>query len=187
MSQTGVHGRRMLCRPRALGAATVRSVPGPLHTSPSAPSLADVLADPAVLEGLTEHALLAMRRQVHTLFADLEHAVTVRLLAGPHGADFSDLGVLTIGGLAKLWGMKDAKIRELCRTGRIPARKLGTKEWVVPIEALREWAQQTIADRTGPRHNAVDHVGLQVVVSPVRPHRVELRRPARHTAAQRDV
>ena len=72
--------------------------------------------------------------------------------------------------------MPVAKIRELCRTGRIPAKKLGNKEWVVPVAALREWARQGIVDEVGLRHN-VDHVGQRGTVAQVRPHTVEVRRP----------
>jgi hypothetical protein len=49
------------------------------------------------------------------------------------------LDVLTTKRLAKLWGMPEGKIRELCRQGKIPARKLGSKEWIVATAALRDW------------------------------------------------
>lgn len=94
----------------------------PVGAQPAA-NLTDIVANPAVLDCLPAAALIAIRRQAYGLVADLERAVTERLLAGP-GA-LSELGVLTTGRLANLWGMKDAKIREICRTGQIPAPEAG--------------------------------------------------------------
>lgn len=135
-----------------------------------------VLAELPALEHLPVDALLALRRQLRVLAADIEREVTARLVAQFRGDGATGIGVLTTARLAELWEMPAAKIRELCRTGRIPARKLGDKEWVVPVDALREWAKQGIVDVAAPRHNPghADHRGA---VARPRPHAVEIRRP----------
>jgi len=155
------------------------SKPVPFSGSPVAvPTLAELQADPSALDCLPLDALVTLRRQLRVLAADLEKEVTARLLAGFQGdAGLDAVAVLTPARLAKLWSMPVAKIRELCRTGRIPARKLGNKEWMVPIAALRGWAQPGIVEGPGPRHNA-DHVGHRGAAVQVRPHTVQVRRPA---------
>ena len=136
-----------------------------------------VLAELPALDHLPVDALLALRRQLRMLAADIEREVTARLLAQFSGDGATDIGVLTTARLAELWEMPAAKIRDLCRTGRIPARKLGPKEWAVPVAALRKWAQQGIVEGVDPRHNP-DHAGHRGAASRVRPYTVELRRPA---------
>jgi hypothetical protein len=144
------------------------------------PTLVELQVDPSALDRLPLDALVALQRQLRVLAADLEKEITARLLAGFQGAGgLGGVAVLTPARLAALWSMPAAKIRELCRTGRIPAKKLGTKEWVVPVAALREWVRQGIVDEAGPRHNA-DHVGQRGSAAPVRPHTVEVRRAAPH-------
>lgn len=141
-------------------------------------TLAELQADPSALDRLPLGVLLALRRQLRVLAADLEQEVTARLLDGFQGDGGLDaVAVLTPARLAELWSMPTAKIRELCRTGRIPARKLGNKEWVVPVAALREWARQGIAHEAGPRNNA-DYVGHRRAAVQVRPHTIQVRRPA---------
>jgi hypothetical protein len=149
-----------------------------LHAGPmAAPTLAELQVDPSLLNALPVDALVALGFEVRMLAAEIERSVTTRLLAGPGRDAYSgDVGVLTTGRLATLWGMKNAKIRELCRAGRIPARKLGTKEWVVPLEGLREWARQALVDGPGARHNA-DHVSPRSGAGRGRRHAVEVRRP----------
>jgi hypothetical protein len=147
-----------------------RFPPGPV----AVPTLAELQADPSALARLPLDALVALRRQLRVLAADMDEEVTARLLAGFQGdCGLDAVAVLTPARLGELWSMPAAKIRELCRTGRIPARKLGSKEWVVPVAALREWARQGIVDRAGPRHNT-DHVAPKVLVPP---HTVQVRRP----------
>lgn len=141
------------------------------------PTLVELQADPSALERLPLDALVALRRQLSMLAADVEQEVTARLVAGSDGdGGLGAVAVLTPARLAELWSMPATKIRELCRTGRIPAKKLGSKEWVVPIAALREWAQQGIVDAAGLRHNG-DHVRHRGAAVQVRPHTVQLRRP----------
>jgi hypothetical protein len=102
------------------------------------PTLAELQADLSAPDRLPLDALVALRRQLRVLAADLEQEVTARLLAGLQGDGGLDaVAVLTPARLAELWSMPAAKIRDLCRSGRIPARKLGNKEWVVPVAALR--------------------------------------------------
>ena len=150
--------------------------------SPASPvavcTLAELQADPSALDRLPLSALLALRRQLRVLAADLEQGVTARLLDGFQGdGGLDEVAVLTPARLAELWSMPTAKIRELCRTGRIPARKLGNKEWVVPVAALREWARQGIARAAGPRNNA-DYVSHRRAAVQIRPHTIQVRRPA---------
>lgn len=142
------------------------------------PTLAELQADPSALDRLPLAALVALRRQLRVLAADLEQEVTARLLARFEGDGGLDtIAVLTIARLSELWSMPAPKIRELCRTGRIPARKLGNKEWVVPVAALREWAQQAIVDEPRPGHNA-GRVGHWSAVAQVHPYTIQVRRPA---------
>jgi hypothetical protein len=142
------------------------------------PTLAELQADPSALDSLPMDALVALRRQLRVLTADLEQVVTARLAAGCQGdGGLGAVAVLTPARLAELWSMPVAKIRELCRIGRIPARKLGNKEWVVPVAALHEWVRQGIVDGAGPGHNA-DHVGHWAAAAQIRPHTVQVRRPA---------
>jgi hypothetical protein len=141
------------------------------------PTLVELQADPSALDRLPLEELVALRRQLRVLASDLEQEVTARLVTGfQGGGSLGAVAVLTPARLAELWSMPVAKIRELCRTGRIPAKKLGNKEWVVPVAALREWAGQGIVDEVRLRHNA-DHVGQRGAVAQVRLHTVEVRRP----------
>lgn len=93
----------------------------------------------------------------------------------------SPVAVLTPATLGALWGMTPSKIRDLCRTARIPARKLGPKEWIIPVAALKRWARQNplapqvTAGYTGPR----DTRPGQAAAPQARPYRVEVRRPDR--------
>jgi hypothetical protein len=140
-------------------------------------TLAELQADLSAPDRLPLEALVALRRQLRVLAADLEQEVTARLLAGFQGDGGLDaVAVLTPARLAELWSMPVAKIRELCRSGRIPARKLGNKEWVVPVAELREWARQGIVDEPRPGHNA-GHVGHRSAAA-ARPYTIQVRRPA---------
>src|SRR5258706_9011355 len=114
----------------------------------SVPSLADLQADQSALDRLPVDELLGLQRQLRHLAAAIEREVMARLLVGSRDGS-AEIGVLTPARLAELWSMPAAKIRELCRTGRIPARKLGPKEWVVPVAALREWARRNPIDAEG--------------------------------------
>jgi hypothetical protein len=167
---------------RRAGVAGVGEAMGELARFPAGPvavrTLAELQADLSAPDRLPLDALVALRRQLRVLAADLEQEVTARLLAGFQGDGGLDaVAVLTPARLAELWSMPAAKIRELCRTGRIPARKLGNKEWVVPVAALREWARQGIVDEPRPGHNA-GHVGHRSAVASARPYTIQVRRPA---------
>jgi hypothetical protein len=101
------------------------------------PTLPELQADSSALGRLPLDALVALRRQLRVLAADLEQEVTARLLAGFQGDGGLDaVAVLTPARLAELWSMPAAKVREPCRTGRIPAKKLGNEERAVPLTAL---------------------------------------------------
>jgi len=52
-----------------------------------------------------------------------------------------DCRVFTPESLATHWGepWTAASIRELCRTGRIPARKVGPRKWMIPASGLAAW------------------------------------------------
>jgi len=77
------------------------------------PTLAELQADPSALDRLPLDALVALRRQLRVLAADL----TARLVAGFQGdGGLGAVAVLTPARLAELWSMPAAKIRELCRT-----------------------------------------------------------------------
>jgi excisionase family DNA binding protein len=122
----------------------------------------------------------ASAQELPGLLGELERlrALAWQRMTAPRGDGSADIGMLTTARLAELWGMPAAKIRELCRAGRIPARKLG-KEWVVPVAALREWArrnplEQAVVSRYNDSHEA--HRG-QGAAPQARPHRVEVRRP----------
>jgi len=142
------------------------------------PTLVELQVNPSALDRLPLDALVALRRQLRVLAADLEKEITARLLARFQGdGGLGGVAVLTPARLAALWSMPAAKIRELCRTGRIPAKKLGNKEWVVPVAALREWARQGIVDEPRPGHNA-GHVGRRGAAAQVRPYTIHVRRPA---------
>jgi hypothetical protein len=116
-------------------------------------SLDELAEELGGLDELSLETLINLRRQHDHIRTEIE-AVIARKMAGTHPAetDLADTGVLTVNRLAEPWGMKAAKVRELCRTGRVPARKLGKKEWVVPVGALRVWAQENHVAQCGPRN-----------------------------------
>src|SRR5437899_2286176 len=97
------------------------------------------MSDASKLDGLPLDVLLAFRRRAGHLIADLDDAIA-RRSSQLQVSDSSDsFAVLTTRHLAKIWRMPEPKIRELCRTGALPARKLGPKEWVIAASALRDW------------------------------------------------
>jgi len=144
------------------------------------PTLDIIAADPtkaAALPATMRAVLLAQcAAVVAALAAPMLAAEAVRRSA----SDF-DLGVMTTKQLAETWEMPEAKIRELCRTGLLPAKKLGAKEWVIGMAALRDWLPNiplasddsvTLSSRRDPRR------GSQAA-SAARPFTVEVRRPPR--------
>ena len=102
------------------------------------PTLDTIAADPMKAAYLTATERAALLGQCAGFIAALTAPMVASAAGEPATAD-SSLHVLTTNALAELWGMPEAKIRELCRTGFLPAKKLGRKEWVVSVDALREW------------------------------------------------
>ena len=150
------------------------------------PTLDIIAADPtkaAALPATMRAVLLAQcAAVVAALAAPMLAAEAVRRSA----SDF-DLGVMTTKQLAETWEMPEAKIRELCRTGLLPAKKLGAKEWVIGMAALRDWLPNiplasddsvTLSSRRDPRR------GSQAA-SAARPFTVEVRRAPRRPQGQR--
>jgi hypothetical protein len=127
------------------------------------------------------------------LTADVRHALTLKVAAvlvalavpaSEHAASSEPperLGILTTKHLGALWRMPEAKIRELCRAGTLPARKLGPKEWVIAADALRDWlpraplVKQVSPGLSSPRDPERGSQAPQVA----RPYSVIVRPPAR--------
>jgi len=118
----------------------------------------ELARDPGVLEGLSLEALIDLRRRHDHIRAELDASITRKFTeARRPEAGYTDIQVLTIDRLADLWGMKPAKVRELCRTGRIPALKLGRKEWAIPIAELRELVRKSrVAEEVPGGYTAID-------------------------------
>ncbi len=105
----------------------------------------------------------------------------------PPTHDLADADVLTVDRLSQLWRMKPAKVRELLRTGRLPGRKLGPREWIIPVAALREWARQNPLDaEVVSRYHAPHDVRPgQGAPEAARPYAVEVRRPGQGARGDR--
>jgi hypothetical protein len=56
-------------------------------------------------------------------------------------ADLDACKTFTPASLAAHWGepWTEAMIRDRCREGRIPAKKVGKKLWIIPAAALAAW------------------------------------------------
>src|SRR5436309_1603493 len=89
-------------------------------------SLDEIVRDPAKgasLPAITRAGLLA---QCAVVMATLAASMVASKDVHKPAQDVS-LDVMTTKQLAEMWEMPEAKIRDLCRTGRLPAKKLGTK------------------------------------------------------------
>ncbi len=153
-----------------------------LSRIPSRSALERVASQAPAADAEREAGLEALLRRRHDLEVEL---AGVRLeIARRRGAarhsDLVEADVLTVERLATLWGMKPGKVRELCRTRQLPARKLG-KEWVVPVAALREWARQRpLVEQVTEGYNSSGETRPGQGAPPqARPYRVEVRRPDR--------
>ena len=107
--------------------------------------------------------------------------VHVLRLMAPSRRPQVTLDVLTTKQVADMWQMPEAKIRELCRSGDLPARKLGATKWVIGADALREWLPKSpVANGISPRlslpHDPERGSGPSQAP---RPYSVVIRRPAR--------
>lgn len=150
----------------------------------SVPGLAEVLADTAILDRLPLDALVVLQRQVRYLDADVGAAITRQMLQanGPVAHGFEDVSILTTKQLADMWGMAEAKLRALCRTGRLPAMKLGGKEWVISVAALREQVNRGLAlagNVTLPSFREGERRATHPPTA--RPYTVAVRRPTRRS------
>ena len=101
---------------------------------------------------------------------------------GPDRILDDDVTVITTKHLAALWRMPEAKIRDLCRTGRLPAKKLGSKEWLISVAALREWMPKAMLAREVNLGLSSSYDLRRAPKTPqaARPYSVEVRRPAGH-------
>lgn len=54
----------------------------------------------------------------------------------------ASVDVLTPARLAEMWRTSPAAVRELCRSGAIPAKKIGPKLWGIPMRELEAWMQK---------------------------------------------
>jgi helix-turn-helix protein len=119
-------------------------------------TLDEIAADPAMARKLTPDARAAALMRCASVLAALAAApVDMDASSESNGS----LAVLTTKHLAEMWQMPEAKIRELCRTGSLPARKLGPKEWVICADALRDWLPRApiakdVSLRLSPSHES---------------------------------
>ncbi len=139
------------------------------------PNLVDVLsAAPTDL-------VVRFRRDLARVLADCDFVLAAsRPPAQP--VDLAEADVLTVDRLATLWGMKPGKVRELCRTRQLPARKLG-RAWVVPLALLAAWAKNPRAKQvTGGYNGSYETDPGQSAPPRARPYRVDVRRPGRRAS-----
>ncbi len=150
------------------------------------PTLDIIAADPAKAAALPATMRAVLLAQCAAVVAALAAPMLAAEAVRRSASDF-DLGVMTTKQLAETWEMPEAKIRELCRTGLLPAKKLGAKEWVIGIAALRDWLPNiplasddsvTLSSRRDPRR------GPQAP-STGRPFTVEVRRAPRRAQGHR--
>jgi excisionase family DNA binding protein len=121
----------------------------PAHLRATVPSLAEVAAGAAQLEGQPAAVLSELRRQARHLLADLDAALD-RIAAGrAQGGPgrFYDRLTLTTAQAAEWLGLDESHVQDLCRRGAISASKPG-KAWLIRPDAIREW----VANEEGIRH-----------------------------------
>src|SRR5438046_6526745 len=165
--------RRLGPRRRPLISA-IRGTPMAEH------SLDEIARDPAKgasLSAITRAGLLA---QCAVVMATLAASMVASKDVHKPAQDVS-LDVMTTKQLAEMWEMPEAKIRDLCRTGRLPAKKLGTKEWVIGRDALRDWLPKApLSPTDSPTLSSHRDPGRGPQAAPAaRPFTVEVRRPPR--------
>ena len=99
----------------------------PARVPIAVPGLADVLADPSVLDRLPVEALIALRRRVRGLDADIERAISLGFLS--HTQNHDDVAVLTPAALAERWGVSEAKAREMYRAALYRKEQVTHRVW----------------------------------------------------------
>src|SRR5262249_40374471 len=125
---------------------------------------------------------LAEQRAVYVEIEALAARCRATVLLQAHQPQNSDvsLDVVTTKALAERWRMPEAKIRDLCRTGCLPAKKLGPKEWVISVAGLRAWLPRALAEQVSPGLISPRDPGRgSQAPQAARPYTVEVRRPAR--------
>src|SRR5262245_859907 len=90
------------------------------------PTLDAIAADPMTAASLTATKRAALLAQCAVVMAALTAPMVASEDVRGSTPDLS-LEVMTTRELADKWGMSEAKIRDLCRNGRLPAKKLGAK------------------------------------------------------------
>lgn len=168
----------------AVPTATFRGVETTTSRMAAVPTLDEIARDPTKATTLSSDVLLDLHRQVRHLDADLDAAITKQMFQtnGPVDRGFEDVSILTPKQLAELWGMPEAKIRALCRTGRLPAMKIGAKEWAIPVAALREQIKRGLAFSGNvalPYSREAE--GRATHPPAARPYTIAVRRPARRS------
>ncbi|MFQ5932943.1 MAG: helix-turn-helix domain-containing protein, partial [Nitrospiraceae bacterium] len=112
------------------------------------PSLGQLADDPARAAALSPEAATALLARC----AVVQSALVTRLVSAPirqngyvaaaaEGDPLDEVRHLNTRQVAKLFHLEEAYVQQLCRTHKIPARKVG-KYWRIPVAALREWADQ---------------------------------------------
>jgi hypothetical protein len=148
------------------------------------PNLVDVIPEAST------DLILRLRRELSRVLADADLVIARRMTAAQapcpspdRAVGIAEADVLTVDRLAKLWGMKPGKVRELCRTGQLPARKLG-REWVVPLALLAMWVKKPpLAEQvTGGYNDSHEPDAGQSAPPRARPYRVEVRRLGRRAS-----
>jgi excisionase family DNA binding protein len=94
----------------------------------------------AFLDHETKNAALA---ELPSLIGELARvqAEALARLASVQREDPADDEILTTEKMAERLRLPDWKVRELCRTKQLPARKLGA-EWAISAGKLREWTKR---------------------------------------------
>ncbi len=168
-------------RPRTRGAGRARRsgtaramshLPMPI----AVPSLDEIASDPALTRTLSPEARAAALVRCASVLAALAAPPESRESSTDSNAS---LAVLTTKRLAEMWQMPEAKIRELCRLGTLPARKLGPKEWVIAADALRRWLPAAPLAKPISLGLSSSHDPERASQPPqaARPYSVEVRRP----------
>lgn len=149
----------------------------------AAPGLDEIAAHPERACELSREARAALLTRTAALLAALAAAETASSGATKvPDAGLDDVAVLSTKELAGLWRMPEAKIRGLCRTGRLPAKKLGSKEWIIRVAALRECLPKIpLVENDNLRLSSYCDAGrAPQAPQAAPPYTVEVRRPTGH-------
>lgn len=161
------------------------------------PTLDEIAEAVAVLAQAVGHGAAAGLPSLVGELARLMALASLRVNAAASSTLTSDpateIEVLTTKRLSALWRMPETKIRDLCRRGILPAKKLGKdgngKEWLILAAGLRDWmrSKNGLADQgnvTVPSSH--DPERGSAYSKAARPYAVSVRRPARRPREDRD-